>query len=125
MLELLLAVGVLGFALTSLLALFINCTILNRTNRNLIIATSHAQYVMEELKGQTSFVNFRNKIDSGTYTKFTDLPSESTTVCCCDAADVCYGPCPSENPQRICVTDSWKELGTRDRSVKLQTLITY
>lgn len=54
--EALLGMVILTFALVSVLALFANCVILNESNRNLTIAVSHAQFVMEEIKN-TKFAN--------------------------------------------------------------------
>jgi prepilin-type N-terminal cleavage/methylation domain-containing protein len=125
MLELLLGLAIMGFALTGMLALYTNCMILNQSNRNSIVAISHAQYVMEELKAETSLANLETKINSGIYTKFTDLSGENTSVCCCDASNNCYSSCPTQDPQKVCVTDSWNERGTRPMSVSLQTLFTY
>jgi len=127
MLELLLAAAILGFALTGMLALYTNCIFLNQSNRLLIIASSHAQYLMEGLKSQTSIVDLRAKIDSG-YADLKpsmELSNENLTACCCDTSNNCYVTCPTQDPQRVCVTDTWKERGTRDRSVSLQTLFTY
>lgn len=41
---------ILTFALVAVLALFANCIILNESSRNLTIAVSHAQFVMEKIK---------------------------------------------------------------------------
>ncbi|MBN2830874.1 MAG: type II secretion system protein [Candidatus Omnitrophica bacterium] len=48
--ELLLAVAILAFAISGMLYLFVNCSFLNNSNRNLSIATSHGQFVMEGIK---------------------------------------------------------------------------
>jgi len=124
MLELLLGLAIMGFALTGMLALYTNCMILNQSNRNSIVAISHAQYVMEDLKAQTNMVNLRGKINTpGTYDYLKDLSGENISVCCCDVSGdpiTC-----AQDPQKVCVTDSWNERGTRPMSVSLQTLFTY
>ncbi|MDD5506606.1 MAG: prepilin-type N-terminal cleavage/methylation domain-containing protein, partial [Candidatus Omnitrophica bacterium] len=48
--ELMIAAAILVLVLSALLVLYINCMILNEASRNLSIATSHAQYMMEEIK---------------------------------------------------------------------------
>lgn len=48
--ELLIAASILVFTLVGLLALFITCIFLNRSNRNFTIATTHAEQVLEEIK---------------------------------------------------------------------------
>lgn len=50
--ELLLAAAILAFVLTGLLLLFINCSLLNEANRNLTIATSYAQELMEVIESK-------------------------------------------------------------------------
>lgn len=50
LMELLIAASILVFTLAGLLALFIACIFLNRSNRNLTIATTHAEQVLEEVK---------------------------------------------------------------------------
>lgn len=54
--ELLLAAAILVFMLAGLLLLFINCIILNETNRNFTLAYSAIQTKMEEIKN-TAFAN--------------------------------------------------------------------
>ena len=62
--ELLLVVGFLVFAVSASLMLFANCILLNEYNRSLTIATSHAQYVMEEIKDQ-NFSGIETRINNG------------------------------------------------------------
>lgn len=54
--ELMLAAAILAFALVGLLVVFINCIILNESNRNFILAYSASQARMEEIKS----INFTN-----------------------------------------------------------------
>ena len=56
LIELLLAVAILVFTLTSMLLLSINCVILNKTNRSITYAYNAIQAKMEEIKN-TSFAN--------------------------------------------------------------------
>ena len=56
LIELLLAVAILSFALTSVLLLFVNCIILNKTNRSITCAYNSLQAKMEEIKN-TSFAS--------------------------------------------------------------------
>ncbi len=130
MFELLVAAAILGFALTGILALYMNCIFLNHSSNDSIIAMSHAQHIMEELKAETGFTDLRNIINNGTYETFSNLHGESTTVCCCDSSGNCPGsPCPvsaQTDPQKVCVTVSWTETArAHNRNVKLQTLFTY
>lgn len=117
--ELLFALAILAFVLTGLLALFTNCIFLNETNRNLSIATSHAQYVMEEIKSTnfSSIVAAYNKKswDSATITSkgLVALPNER----------ICMSV-TGNDPLRVVVTDTWSGRGQRTSSVELRTLIT-
>lgn len=52
LIELLLSAAILAFALTGLLLLFINCIILNETNRNLTLAYNAVQAKTEEIKNK-------------------------------------------------------------------------
>ena len=133
--ELLLAAAILVFVLAGLLALFLNCSVLNEANRNLTVATSHAQYVMEEIKNESGLANIKNKINTeGTWDVNTiinkglqALPSESIAICCCSP------PCSGTNPCVSCpatgdllgvsVTVTWRDRRLRNRNTNLVTLI--
>jgi len=51
LMELMLAVAILMIAITGLLATYIYGILMNTANKNLIIATNDAQYIMEQIKG--------------------------------------------------------------------------
>ena len=51
MIEVLLTAAFLVFTVSAILMLFANCIFLNASNRALTTATSHAQRVMEEIRG--------------------------------------------------------------------------
>lgn len=114
--EVLLGTLILTFALVAVVALFANCIILNESSRNLTIAVSHAQLVMEEIK-DTPF----SGIPSGDWDWDTAqigteglsaLTNESitTTITGTDLLDVT-------------VTATWDNRGGRTRNITLQTLI--
>lgn len=48
--ELMIAASILLIAILGLLAVLINCTILNEANNNLVTAVNDAQYVLEQIK---------------------------------------------------------------------------
>ncbi len=62
LIESLIAIGILGYVLGGILLLFVKCHILNRNNRDLTIATSHAQFVMEDIVSR-DFHQLKNEID--------------------------------------------------------------
>ena len=123
--ELLLAAAILVFVLAGLLALFANCLILNEANRNLIVATSHAQYIMEEIKNaaEPDFAQLESgdwdldesQIQSAPY-NLTALSNETidTNVTQQD-----------NDPDLLIVSVivQWNDRGQRPRSAPLETLI--
>ena len=123
--ELLLAAAILVFVLAGLLALFANCLILNEANRNLIVATSHAQYIMEEIKNaaEPDFAQLESgdwdldesQIQSAPY-NLTALSNETidTNVTQQD-----------NDPDLLIVSVivQWNDRGQRPRSAQLETLI--
>lgn len=112
--ELLLAAVILAFVLTGLLALFISCIFLNETNRNTTIATSHAQFAMEEIKN-TTFTSIAGATwNSATIQTKGLVPLNSETIVI-NVAGI--------NLLDITVTVNWKDRGTRDRTMSLETLI--
>lgn len=128
--ELLLSTAILAFVLTGLLLLFVNCSFLNEGNRNLTIAMTHAQYIMEELRNEDTLQDVKTMIDDQTFASLQDLPNENISVCCynppwVDADTSCLGVCPAGvDPLGVSVVVTWQDRGTRNRQVGLQTLMT-
>jgi len=117
--ELLLVAAILGYALSMILLTFINGAALNEDSRNLITATSHAEYVLENIKN-TTFSNIATNITAGTWdwntsavtsNGLTALNTESITTISSGA-----------NPLDITVTVAWKNTGGRSRTKVLRTL---
>lgn len=115
--ELLLATAILVFVLSSLLLVFINCIILNESSRNLTVAVSHAEFALEEIKGQDF-----SSIASSTWNTSTiasrgliPLGSESLAITVAGAGT---------NPKNITANVTWKDRAVRDRSLTLETLFT-
>ena len=125
--ELMIAAFILTFTLSGLLLLFTNCMLLNDVSRNLSVATSHGEYVMEQISS-TAFTGLETRItDGGTNGwdlatanlqggpyNFTALPNESlaTTVF------------QSGNPLGVSVLVSWQDRGQKNRSTELRTYLT-
>ena len=128
--ELLLAAVILAVVLSGLLMLFINCIFLNESNRNLTLATTHAEYIMEEIRA-AGFAGLEDRIvnNNGTplgwdldsaeiqseynLTPLTNETIETTTVT------------PSgSNPLGVSVRVGWEDRTHREREIELQTLIT-
>ncbi len=142
--EVLLGMVILTFALVAVLALFANCIISNESNRNLTIALSHAQLIIEEMRGEvegkTTLLSLRDKIDEGVVwcwdedyfpTGLQRLSNETVVTCCYNSTTAVWccppsGSCPDEDPLRIRVTSSWdsRRGSTEKRDIILETLIT-
>jgi Tfp pilus assembly protein PilW len=124
--ELLLAAAILVFVLAGLLALFLNCMVLNEANRNLTVATTHAQYIMEEIKdaAETDFTQLESRINNGDW----DLNAiqiqaapYNLTVLSNESIDT--NVTVSGNPLGVSVIVRWNDRGQRPRSAELATLI--
>jgi len=127
--ELLLACAIFAFALSGLLALFINCIFLNEGNRNLSAAIAHAQYVLEDIKN----INFANAVETrinnnnGTPAGWDLNTNEVQAV-------YNLGPLTNEristsviqagNPLGVLVRVDWDDHGRRARNIELTTVIT-
>lgn len=120
--ELLLACAILAFVLTGLLVLFINCIFLNEANRNLSVATGHAQYAMEEIK-DTDFDSIKTKGDNGDWDWCDSATITSKGLTPLNNECINTGVTGTE-PLDIVVTVSWQDLKGRNRNIALETLIT-
>lgn len=113
--ELLLAMGILAFVLTALLALFLNIMFLNDGNRNLTVAITHAQHIMEEIR-EAGFTN----LDLDTPT---ELQAHNLAPLLINERIVTVVNNPGD-PLDYSVIVRWRDRGLRDRSTELRTLIT-
>ncbi|MBF0595761.1 MAG: prepilin-type N-terminal cleavage/methylation domain-containing protein [Candidatus Omnitrophica bacterium] len=121
--ELLMSAAILSFCLSGLLATFISSTALNDSTRNLLTATTHAEFVMESIKN-VAFVNIPSNQGGAAWNAWsfntagvtgmglTALNNEtiSTTL-------------TAINPIDVTVTVSWSDKGGRARNILLRTLI--
>jgi type II secretory pathway pseudopilin PulG len=112
--ELLLAAGLLAFAISGILALFISCIFLNEGSRNTTLATSHAQYALEDLKNTSfgSIVSF--SWDSEAISNKGLQPLNNESLSCTVSGSF---------PKSIAVTVNWQDRGIRDRTLSLNTII--
>ncbi|UCC95309.1 MAG: prepilin-type N-terminal cleavage/methylation domain-containing protein [Candidatus Omnitrophota bacterium] len=132
--ELLLAVAILAFALTSLLAEFFACFLLNEANRNLTTAVTHAQFVMEDIRDENVLATIRNNIDTGLWDWDTDLEftnnglerlsGEAIDACCYNTGNgTCETNCPGLDLLPIRVRVDWQDRGPRNRNITFETLV--
>jgi len=120
--ELLLVVGFLVFAVSASLILFANCILLNEYNRSLTIATSHAQYVLEEIKNQ-NFSTIESGINSGNW----DWDAGKITTKGLSALDAetidTNETGTTSDLLDIVITVDWQGRGGRANSMTLETLM--
>jgi len=116
--EVVICVGIFGIILTSVLAFFGNALALNELSRNLHTATTHAQYILEDIRNST----------------YSTVPTQvSTGVWDWDAAALTLrGLAPLKNESitvtsagttllTLEVTVTWDESNGRHRSIVLTT----
>ncbi len=125
LMELMLSALILAFVLTGMITLFIDCHYLNDSSRNDIIAASHAQTILEDIKlNSTSVSVISSAVQSGNWDldgdsleqrfNFTVLPGETS-----DAEVFSEG-----DPLGVNVTVAWSEREGRNRSFTIRTLLT-
>ena len=119
--ELLLTAAILAYCVSIVLMCFINTSALNQQSRNLTTATTHAEFVMENIKN-AAFSGIAASITAGTWTwntatvtanGLTALNSESIVTTSSGA-----------NPLDVSVTVTWNDLQGRVRTKVLRSLFT-
>ncbi len=118
--ELLVAVLILGVTLPAILLTFINSMLLNETDRNNCVAVEHAQYVLEEIKSSTASA-VASEINSGNWDWNTNqIESEGLTPLREEAIDTSVS---GTDFLTITVSVSWDDRLGRERSTNVQTYI--
>ena len=127
--ELLLAAAILVFVLAGLLALFANCLILNETNRNLTVATSHAQYIMEEIKdaAELDFAQLESRINNGDWDlNASQIQAAPYNLTALSNETIDTNVTQQDNDPDLLIVSvivQWNDRGQRPRSAQLETLI--
>ena len=120
--ELLFATTILVFALCGLLEFYVNCLFLNDSTRNLTLAMSHAQYILEEIK-DSDFISLEPAIIGGIWDwDETDISSKNLALLNNESIDT--NVFQSGNPLGVVVSINWNDRNGRIRQRQLQTLIT-
>lgn len=132
--ELMLVAVFLTVILAGLLTSFIACLLLNEVSRNLSIAATHAQYIMEEIKDSASTANGYNNLRTtgapqwnlSAMSDFQSrdlsyLDNETITVTLSDAITG-IAPTASSRLLDIVVTVNWSDK-SRNKTMPLETLI--
>lgn len=132
--EVMLTALFLSVVVSALLASFVACFLLNEANRNQSISTTHAQYVMEEIKDSASTANGFNNLRTVVPTQwnwsvsndftsrgFSYLDSERITVTFTDALTGA-APTAASKLLDVVVSVSWLDRA-RNKNMLLETLI--
>jgi hypothetical protein len=113
-------VVVLAVALCVLLVGFVTCAFLIESNRNFTRATTHAQYVMEEIKN-TDFNEVKSRIESGYWDWNTQtIEAQGLTALNNESIDA---QVTGEALLDIVVEVRWQDRGGRERNTSLETLL--
>jgi Tfp pilus assembly protein PilV len=121
--ELLIAVAILAYCLSPMMATFINSVALNDSSRNLLTATSHAEYVMESIKSK-AFSEIPGAAAEAVWSAWTFNTSGVTGLgLTALKAESITTTLAGINPVDISVTVSWADAGGRSRSIQLRTVI--
>jgi len=140
LMELLVAALILALLSIIILQAVTYSYLLNVANRNLIIATTHAQYVMEDIKSKninaSGFDSIISGINSGNWNSnpgnwnwngMSPSPSllinESITACCVTSPTdtTCTSCSLGSNLLNVIVTVTWVDKLNRPRNTSLQT----
>jgi len=125
--ELVLAAFILSFVLCGLLLLFTNCVLLNASSRDLSVATSHAEYVLEEIRA-ANFTGLEARIANGGASGWdlnsADLSAAPYGFTILPAENITTGVFQSGNPLGVWVTVNWSDRVNRPRSTELRTSVT-
>jgi hypothetical protein len=129
--ELLLAAAIMAFVISGIIALFVNCTLLNEGSHNLTIAVSHAQHILEEIRGEDVLDDIKAMIDNQGFTQLSGLTEEDISVCCfnlpwVDAESSCLASCLNDagDPLGIYVRVTWENRRGRAMYTEFHTLMT-
>ena len=120
--EVILAAAILAFALTGLLALFINCMLLNESSRNRSLATAHAQFVLEEIKN-TNFDLIETDINAGSW-NWNEAEIEGKNLPVLKSEDIETTVSASGDPLGVLVTVSWQDRLGGAKTTSLTSIFT-
>jgi len=116
--ELMIAAFITVFSVSAILLLFMNCIFMNTASRNTTIATSHAQYALEEIRN-TPFASIPGTWNGATWDS---AVVQSKGLSALDS-EIIYIYATSTDPIQVTVTVNWDDDGVRARSITLETLI--
>ncbi len=121
--EVMIATIFITVALSGILLLFINCMLLNQANRNSTVAITHAQYIMEEVRG-TDFASIQGLVEGGQWDLDSgELGAAPYNLAVLDNEAVDTTVTVVGNMLEVSVAVSWQDRLGRNRSEQLLTRI--
>lgn len=118
--ELLISAVIMGMAFTMILEVYAHCSSLEEAGRNLIVATSHANFVMEDIRN-TNFSSISANINSGNWNwNSTNITSAQLTPLNNESISTQVS---GTNPLDVTVTVTWRDRQQKNRTKVLETLI--
>ena len=123
LIEILFTVGILAFCICGLLVIFINCLFLNEINRNLTVAMTHTQYIMEDIR-DSDFTNLESSIETTESWDWNEADIVSHNLVALSNESIDTDVFQSGNPLGVSVRIDWTDRRGRPRFSELQTLIT-
>jgi len=127
LIELVLATLMLIFVLVALASSFLACSLLNEASRNLLIATSHAQYVMEEIKNKASttagFTELTSAYVNTTWNWSTPAAINTKGLIALRGESI-QTTLVETTYKDVLVTVNWQDQNNRGRHIDLETIIT-
>lgn len=115
LIEALFAMTILALGVIALLALFGNVIFLNTANRNLTVATTHAEYILEATRNK-NFSTIQNQAwDSAAIAALGLTPLDTESISLTKTGT---------DPLDVIATVSWQDRGLINRSISMETLIT-
>lgn len=119
--ELLITVAILAFSIAGILACYTTSSRMAESSRNLTMATSHASYVLEDIRN-TLFANVATNIASG-YWNLTSTQLNSRLLGPLNNESVTTTNLGGTNPIDVQVVVSWNDAQGRAKTLTLRTLV--
>ncbi len=120
MVEMLMTAAILGYALSVVLAGYVNNVALDEASRNLSSAVSHAEFVLEDIRN-TSFGSVASNITSGNWNWNTSTVTTKGLTALNNESIAATSS--GTNPLDITVTVTWNDVHGRSRSRVMKTTI--
>lgn len=117
--EMMFGVGILGFILAGLLSFLVEFSTLNKLSRDLTFVTSHAQYVLEDIRSSSGVII--NQIDAGEWDLNTDAEYAAAGLqrLSGEVVDVSHN---NASPLTITVNITWNQENGRATSQTFYTI---